>query len=110
MSLVCLKLVVGQEGLIVETADGSVLGRTRISQVNTIGNIYLIGAMETAQHGNALTRNWLKKRTYKTNLMSSSLNLKLKRLYVTAMAAALGPLALHSRSARPLRSLRCNLT
>ena len=36
MSLVCLKLVAGQEGPIVETADGAVLGRTRISQVNPI--------------------------------------------------------------------------
>ena len=60
--------------------------------------------METPQHGNVP-----KKRTHKTNLMSSSLNLKLKRLYslliFTAMAAALGLLACSSRSARPPISL-----
>ena len=35
-----------------------------------------VGDMETTQHGNAS-----KKQNHKTNLMSSSLNLKLKRLY-----------------------------
>ena len=45
--------------------------------------------METPQHGNVS-----KKLTHKTNLMSSSLNLKLKRLYSTDFHS-------HGRSARP---------
>ena len=44
---------------------------------------------ETAQHGNAS-----KKQNHKTNLMSSSLNLKLKRLYSNDFHS-------HGRSARP---------
>ena len=43
---------------------------------------------ETTQHGNAS-----KKQNHKTNLMSSSLNLKLKRLYSTDFHS-------HGRSAR----------
>jgi len=53
--------------------------------------------METPQHGNAS-----KKQNHKTNLMSSSLNLKDYILLIfTAMAAALGLLACSSRSSRP---------
>ena len=44
---------------------------------------------ETPQHGNAS-----KKQNHKTNLMSSSLNLKLKRLYSKAFNS-------HGGSARP---------
>ena len=48
-----------------------------------------IGDMETPQHGNAS-----KKQNHKTNLMSSSLNLKFKRLYSNDFHS-------HGRSARP---------
>ena len=61
--------------------------------------------METPHRGNVSPRKCLKKRTHKTILMSYSINSKLKRLYIlkifTEMAAALGPLACPSRSARP---------
>ena len=60
--------------------------------------------METPQHGNASTLKCLKKQNHKTNLMSSSLNLKFKDYILTiftAMAAALGPLACPSGSVRP---------
>ena len=49
------------------------------------------GDMKTPQHENASTRKCLKKQNHKTNLMSSSLNLKLKMLYSNG----------HGRSARP---------
>ena len=56
--------------------------------------------METPQHGNAS-----KKQNHKTNLMSSSLNLKLKRLYSNDFhshgRSELDLLACSSRSARP---------
>ena len=48
-----------------------------------------VGDMETPQHGNAS-----KKQNHKTNLMLSSLNLKLKRLCFTDFHS-------HGRSARP---------
>ena len=54
---------------------------------------------ESSHHGNA-SKKW----THKNNLMSSSLNLKLKNYILTiftVMAAAPGPLACPSRSARP---------
>ena len=53
----------------------------------SLGNNW--GDMETPQHGNAS-----KKQNHKTNLMSSSLNLKLKRLYSNDFHS-------HGRSARP---------
>jgi len=53
------------------------------------------GDMETPQQGNASIQKCLKKKqNHKSNLMSSSLNFKLKRLYSNDFH-------IHSRSARP---------